>query len=200
MLSLFLASLLFFAIHALISGTALRGLIIVKIGQGPYIGLFAALSAGALFWVILAYSEAPHVELWADVAALKMLALPLMAVAVVLAVLAFSTPNPTAAGGEKALAGEQSARGIIKVTRHPFLVAVTIWSALQPPMPGTRFRRSRSVGAYFGLTPRRTASGELDWSGRISKWAIPWCGATCSRPPACGAPEWRSGASSKPGA
>jgi transposase len=33
----------------------------------------------------------------------------------------------------------------------------------------TRFRRSRSVGAYVGLTTRRHASGELDWSGRISK-------------------------------
>lgn len=33
----------------------------------------------------------------------------------------------------------------------------------------TRFRRSRSVGAYIGLTPRRHASGEVDWSGRISK-------------------------------
>ncbi len=32
-----------------------------------------------------------------------------------------------------------------------------------------RFRRSRSVGAYVGLTPRRYASGEVDWSGRISK-------------------------------
>ena len=32
-----------------------------------------------------------------------------------------------------------------------------------------RFRRSRSVGAYIGLTPRRHASGEIDWSGRISK-------------------------------
>jgi transposase len=34
--------------------------------------------------------------------------------------------------------------------------------------PG-RFQRSRSVGAYFGLTPRRYASGEVDWTGRISK-------------------------------
>lgn len=33
----------------------------------------------------------------------------------------------------------------------------------------TRFRRSRSVGAYVGLTTRRHASGEVDWSGRISK-------------------------------
>lgn len=33
----------------------------------------------------------------------------------------------------------------------------------------TRFKRSRSVGAYVGLTTRRHASGEIDWNGRISK-------------------------------
>ncbi|MFM9849867.1 MAG: IS110 family transposase [Hyphomicrobiaceae bacterium] len=33
----------------------------------------------------------------------------------------------------------------------------------------TRFKRSRSVGAYIGLTTRQHASGEIDWSGRISK-------------------------------
>src|SRR6516162_7661736 len=33
----------------------------------------------------------------------------------------------------------------------------------------TRFRRSRSVGAYVGLTTRRYASGETDWTGRNSK-------------------------------
>jgi transposase len=33
----------------------------------------------------------------------------------------------------------------------------------------TRFKRSRSVGAYLGLTTRGYASGEIDWTGRISK-------------------------------
>ncbi len=32
-----------------------------------------------------------------------------------------------------------------------------------------RFKRSRSVGAYIGLTPRRYASGEIDRTGHISK-------------------------------
>ena len=32
-----------------------------------------------------------------------------------------------------------------------------------------RFKKSRSVGAYVGLTTRRYASGEIDWTGRISK-------------------------------
>ena len=32
-----------------------------------------------------------------------------------------------------------------------------------------RFRRSRTAGAYFGLVPRRHQSGEIDWTGRITK-------------------------------
>lgn len=40
----------------------------------------------------------------------------------------------------------------------------------------TRFNKSRNVGAYVGLTTRRYASGESDWTGRISK-----CGDTMLR-------------------
>jgi len=44
--------------------------------------------------------------------------------------------------------------------------ALAFCAAIDEP---SRFQRSRSVGAYFGLTPRRHASGEVDWTGRISK-------------------------------
>ena len=33
----------------------------------------------------------------------------------------------------------------------------------------SRFRKTGDVGAWLGLTPRRYQSGEVDWSGRISK-------------------------------
>lgn len=33
----------------------------------------------------------------------------------------------------------------------------------------SRVRRSRDAGASFGLVPRRHQSGELDWTGRITK-------------------------------
>ena len=46
------------------------------------------------------------------------------------------------------------------------ITALAFHAAIDDP---SRFRRSRSVGAYLGLTPRRYASGEVDWSGRISK-------------------------------
>lgn len=34
---------------------------------------------------------------------------------------------------------------------------------------GNRFQRSRTIGAYFGLVPRRHQSGETEWTGRITK-------------------------------
>lgn len=33
----------------------------------------------------------------------------------------------------------------------------------------SRFKRSRTPGAYFGLLPRRQPSGERDWTGRVTK-------------------------------
>ena len=46
------------------------------------------------------------------------------------------------------------------------IAALTFKAAVDDP---TRFKRSRTVGAHFGLTPRRYQSGEHDNPGRISK-------------------------------
>jgi transposase len=46
------------------------------------------------------------------------------------------------------------------------IVALTFVAAVDDP---ARFRSSRSVGAHFGLTPKRCQSGETDVAGRISK-------------------------------
>ena len=46
------------------------------------------------------------------------------------------------------------------------LVSLTYASAIDDP---ARFKRSKQVGAYFGMTPKRYQSGEKDVSGRISK-------------------------------
>jgi transposase len=46
------------------------------------------------------------------------------------------------------------------------ITALTFKAAVDDPR---RFRRSRTVGAHFGLTPRRHQSGEHDNPGRISK-------------------------------
>lgn len=46
------------------------------------------------------------------------------------------------------------------------VVAASFSAAIEAP---SYFRRSRSVGAYLGLTPRRNQSGEIDHSAGVSK-------------------------------
>jgi transposase len=58
----------------------------------------------------------------------------------------------------------------------PGVGAITALCFLATIDDPTRFKRSRSVGAYAGLTARGYASGETDWTGRISK-----CGDTMLR-------------------
>jgi uncharacterized membrane protein len=49
---------------------------------------------------------------------------------VVLAVVGLTTPSPTATGGSGALERGDAARGILRVTRHPFLFGVALWAAM----------------------------------------------------------------------
>jgi transposase len=53
------------------------------------------------------------------------------------------------------------------------LTAVSFVTAVDDP---ARFGRSSGVGAYFGLTPRRYQSGEVDRDGKVSK-----CGDALTR-------------------
>lgn len=47
-----------------------------------------------------------------------------------------------------------------------YITALTFKAGVDDP---TRFKRSRTVAAHFGLTPRRFQSGEMDNPGRISR-------------------------------
>ncbi|MGI9435686.1 MAG: IS110 family transposase [Geminicoccaceae bacterium] len=62
--------------------------------------------------------------------------------------------------------GDDRARLLMSAPGVGVLVSLTFASAIDEP---ERFRRSRQVGAHFGMTPKRYQSGEKDVSGRISK-------------------------------
>jgi transposase len=60
----------------------------------------------------------------------------------------------------------QTVRRLMTVPGVGPLTALAFASTVDDP---GRFKRASDVGAYFGLTPRRYQSGELDRTGRISK-------------------------------
>jgi transposase len=62
--------------------------------------------------------------------------------------------------------GDAVCRRLMTVPGVGALVAITFTTAVDDP---TRFRRSRAVGAHFGLTPKKYQSGETDVTGGISR-------------------------------
>ena len=58
------------------------------------------------------------------------------------------------------------ARRLVTIPGVGPVVALSFVALVDDP---ARFRRTGDVGAFLGLTPRRHQSGEMDWSGRISK-------------------------------
>jgi transposase len=57
-------------------------------------------------------------------------------------------------------------RRLMTVPGVGVIVALTYRTGVDIP---ERFRRSRDVGAHFGLTPRRYSSGQTDYDGHISR-------------------------------
>lgn len=62
--------------------------------------------------------------------------------------------------------GNEVCRRLMTVPGVGALVAVTFTSAVDSP---ERFTKSRSLGAHFGLTPRKYQSGETDITGAVSR-------------------------------
>jgi transposase len=61
---------------------------------------------------------------------------------------------------------DETARHLMTAPGVGMIVALAYLTGVEAP---ARFARSSSVGAYFGMTPRRYQSGEVDHAGRVSK-------------------------------
>lgn len=129
MTMLLLACAAFAAMHLLVSGTALRGALIARIGERPYRGLFSLGSALALGWMIWSYGRTRAVELSAS-AGVRHAAEVLMVIALLFVVLGILTPAVTGVGGDKGLARGALPRGVHRITRHPFLWGVALWAVV----------------------------------------------------------------------
>ena len=130
MASLVVACALFAGIHFFISGTQLRHRLVASLGERLYLGLFSLLSIAVLTWLIASYAAAPRLPLWETPTWLRAAAIVLMLPAVALVMIGLTTPSPTVTGGTGALDREDAARGILRITRHPFLNGVALWAAL----------------------------------------------------------------------
>ena len=128
MLQLIAAAAFFVGIHFGISGTKLRDRLIARYGEATFRAGFSVLSLLGIVWLAYAYGQAPYIETWGQLTWVKPVAAVSMLIAFLLVVTGITTKNPTAVGGEGALRQPEPARGILRVTRHPFLWGLALWA------------------------------------------------------------------------
>jgi uncharacterized membrane protein len=127
--TLALAALLWVGVHVGIAGTAVRRAAVARLGENGFRLVFSALSVAAIAFLVRSYNASGTTLLWAAPDWLRWVLALAMLAAFVLFAASVTAPNPTAAGGERALGGGE-ARGVQRITRHPMLWSFALWGAV----------------------------------------------------------------------
>lgn len=107
------------------SSTPLRAALAARVGERGYLGLYSLVSFATLGWMIGAFAHAPAEPLWPGLPHLPAAVMPF---AFILAACALLGRNPSAVMQEGALKAAEPGRGMIRVTRHPLMWAILLWS------------------------------------------------------------------------
>jgi uncharacterized membrane protein len=119
-----LATLAFLATH-FVSSTPLRPALVRAMGEWPYRGLYSLVALATLVWMGIAYAAAPRELLWNGLRHLPSAVMPLAFMLITCG----AGRNPTAVGADKLLKSDEPARGIVRITRHPIMWGLMLWSA-----------------------------------------------------------------------
>lgn len=126
--SVFLAALGFVGSHLLLSWPPLRRPLVAMLGEGLFSLAYSIGSVAFLVWLVAAYRVAPPLLIYDLGRWVNLLPILVMPFALMLAVVGLASKNPTAVGGAGLLETGMQPRGILTVTRHPFLCGVALWA------------------------------------------------------------------------
>src|SRR4051812_13706597 len=121
MTSLLLAASFLPVSHFGVSSTRIRDRLVERLGEHGYRGMSSLLPIAAFWWLIAAYRAAPTEVVWLSPPLVRAGVLVVVLIAFVILVVGLATPNPTTVGAEKLLERPDVVRGILRVTRNPFL-------------------------------------------------------------------------------
>jgi len=189
------AAAVFLGIHLLISGTRLRDAITGIIGERAYLGLFSLASIGVIVWLVMAYNAAgplaENIRLYSLGEGMHDLGIPVVGLAFFLAVQGLFLPNPTALMQEGSISKDGTIQGVLRITRHPFLWGVALWSAFHLAANGDEasiilfgtFLVLSILGTFSIDAKRRRKMGEA-WASFAAKTSnIPFGAAITGRAP-----------------
>lgn len=124
-----LAYVVFFLSHSLPVRPPLRPWLQARLGSVGFTLTYSALSLVVLAWLIGAAGRAPHLALW-DWAPWQV-HVPLTVMGPVCLILAMSIGrlNPFSFGGARNDQFDPARPGIVRLSRHPLLLALALWAA-----------------------------------------------------------------------
>lgn len=131
LIALTLAVAAFVGSHVLMSHT-LRASLLAALGEAGFQTCYALIAAGLLLLIVFVYHFAPHGPLvWsANNPALQAALIPVNYFAVVLFVASLDS-NPALVGANLNGLSTRTPSGAFRVTRHPMMFAIAIWSVGQ---------------------------------------------------------------------
>lgn len=175
MLNLWIAAAAFVVLHWLVPRGPVRRLFVDQVGEQIYLRGFALASIAVLCWMAIAYAQARlgpgNIPLFGVPG--YALAVNLMGqfVAWQLIIGGLTTPNPGTVGQGGRVEQPDIARGILRISRHPFLWGVSLFSALHmaavPTLAAWVMFGSLTVVALTGarrIDSKRARVGGASWA------------------------------------
>lgn len=133
---LVLVALIFVGGHIALSSPLLREALVARLGEQGFTAAYSAAAVVTLGWLVIAFSDAPYVELWASQRWTRWLPVVVMPIASLFLICGYSQYNPTAVVNKLDPKLRDPAPGILKVTRHPIMWAIGLWALAHIPVNG----------------------------------------------------------------
>lgn len=118
----------FFLTHSLPVRPPLRPWLQARLGPRGFTAAYSLLSLAVLGWLIAAAARAPHVPLWSWAPWQNHVTLAAMLPVCLILALSLGRPNPFSFGGARNARFDPARPGIVRLTRHPLLAAMTLWA------------------------------------------------------------------------
>lgn len=127
----------FFLSHAVPVRPPMRPWLEAWLGARGFTLAYSLLSLGVLAWLVGAAARAPVVPLWDWAGWQNHVVLTLMLPVCLILGLAIARPNPFSFGGARNEGFDPARPGIVRLSRHPLLLALALWAAAHLMPNGT---------------------------------------------------------------
>lgn len=184
-----IAFTVFFATHSVPIRPPVRPWLQARLGARGFALAYSALSLAVLAWLIGAAARAPYLPLWDWAPWQTHLVLTAMLPVCLILALAVARPNPLSFGGARNDRFDPARPGIVRLSRHPLLLALAIWAGAHVVANGA-LAHVILFGTFAGFAllgmglvdRRRRREMGTDWNRiEAARRRAPWLGPPASR-------------------